>query len=144
LIWISGYYAGWNAPFNAELPWFGRSYGGYWRSQWIIEYIEDKNILSYEDVKNFIDYFAKSQNINLGDYSDCDYFDLLLKNYYFDVVYANPTPQRLEAVSFLENYTGDFVQSAADLDISEQYMLAASWQYRVLLGVFDNITMDTR
>ena len=139
-----GYYVGWNAPFNQDLPWFGRHFGGLWRSQWIIDLIENnEDKFSPNDFRRIIDRFAKAENLKLGGGGQYDFFPTLFEDYYFDVVEENPTPERLEALDILNGYAGDYVATAVSPDVEENYMLSAAWQYRVIYQVFNNITTGT-
>lgn len=134
-----GYYIGWNTLFKQRAEGSANTIEGGLgvnRVHWLNEFLASRDKVSFDDLKllNVHQAIANS-NIPFDTSSpneDADRFVVLFRQRFFNAVKRNPTPERLQAIAFLENYKGDWF--TGDLnnilngsDVSDQFILASVW-----------------
>ncbi len=149
-----GFYAGWNTQYKEGLP-FGRVQGVFQffageleHVYWIDNFIKGKKKLGIKDLENLMFHVGKANGSagqglieidQLPDFSPdtptftADAFNPLYRKAFFTAVESNPTPDRLQAVKFLESYNGNWIlgdrkEALATKDISNQWILAQIWE----------------
>jgi penicillin amidase len=141
-----GYYVGWNSHFCQEtLSSADTVEQGMNRVYWLNEYLAAKPKLSYDDLKNLNVWQATANNLAPFDPAMdylADLFNPLFRSTFFAAVESNPTPERQQAVDFLETFDGrwlpgDVNEVAVGLDVSDQFLLSQLWLVLVLDAVLN-------
>lgn len=143
-----GYYVSWNSLFKQGAAGFSDTVFpvGVNRGYWLNEYIANIDKLSFDDLKNISlrQYVANNNTAfdNSGPDEDADLFVILFKKRFFKAVRDNPTPERLQAIAFLENFRGDWFDGDLNHiintpDVSDKRILASVWLNAVANAVLN-------
>jgi penicillin amidase len=130
-----GFYCGWN---NKSSPTYDAPYGPFHRAQVLYDYLSTHNDLTFDDVRNIAINIATTDSFGSGGNPW-----KFVETYFTDLVNANPTAERLAALSILAAWDGHFVaggetQWAFGTDRADAWVLMDAWLREVIRLTFED------
>lgn len=136
-----GWYGGWNNRISLDVPdpTATHRYGGFHRGHFIMDWLENQSDLTFEQVRDFAFDVAATDNFSGGG----NQVPFIEAAGWLDIVRANPTPERLEALDILTSWDGAMPKGnrgdwTTGTETSEAWALARQWAFFTVTNVFDD------
>ncbi|HIA26842.1 MAG TPA: penicillin acylase family protein [Planctomycetes bacterium] len=143
-----GFFAGWNnkaSPLSDNSVNPGYNFGRFHRCHKMQDYLSDAGIVSFEEVRDLAIRVGASDCCSLGGNGGNRW--KFIEEYFSSAVLSEPTSERLEALSLLENWDGQFVAGGESQWVdgpfaADAWLLQERWITRMLELVFED-ELDT-
>lgn len=143
-----GFYVGWNSLFKQGAEGSSDTVFpvGINRMYWLDLYLSNTGTISFKYLTDIgLRQYLANNNTVLDSTAldqDADLFTPLFKDRFFQAVINNPTSNRLQALEFLEDFSGNWFDGDLDhilnsSDVSDQRMLASIWLNAVAHAVLN-------
>ena len=139
-----GWFGSWNS--KPSVDWVDSAsivgYGPFQRGYMIQDYLASQDTFTFEEIRDLAITISATQNFAGGGYTWIE-----LRKVFKDVVEANPTPERLEAIRLLEEFDGSFplggpedITTTTELD--DPWILERNWLRRVMFHIIEDESND--